>query len=56
MNEAMFDELLASVEEIDAIKAGDKKPSRVFHYDVPQVKAIREKTAYAKSIRLDGGR
>jgi hypothetical protein len=38
MNEEMFNELLASVQEVDAIIAGDKKPSREFHFDEPQVK------------------
>ncbi|MCJ8271366.1 MAG: helix-turn-helix domain-containing protein [Psychrosphaera sp.] len=49
MNEEMFNELLASVEEIDAIIAGDKKPSRVFNFDEPQVKAIREKTGLTQN-------
>ncbi|MFT4928412.1 MAG: putative transcriptional regulator [Phenylobacterium sp.] len=49
MNEEMFNELLASVEEVDAIIAGDKKPSREFHFDEPQVKAIREKTGLTQN-------
>jgi putative transcriptional regulator len=44
MNDNMFNELLASVEEVDAIIIGKKKPSRVERFDEPEVKAIREKT------------
>jgi putative transcriptional regulator len=49
MNEEMFNELLASVEEVDAIITGDKKPSRECHFDEPQVKAIREKTGLTQN-------
>ncbi len=44
MNRAMFDELLQSVEEMDAIAAGKKEPSRKFEFPDLEVKAIREKT------------
>ncbi len=42
MNKKMFDELLQSIEEMEAIAAGKKKPSRKFEFRDPEVKAIRE--------------
>jgi putative transcriptional regulator len=49
MNDEMFNELLASVEEVDAIITGKKKPSRVTRFDEPEVKAIREKTGLTQN-------
>ena len=49
MNKAMFDELLQSVEEMDAVAAGKKKPSRKFEFPDPEVKAIREKTGLSQA-------
>lgn len=43
MNDEMFNKLLASVEEMDAIKNGKIKPGREFKIEEPQVKAIRTK-------------
>ena len=43
MNEEMFNELLASVEEMDCITKGKAKPGRQFNFDEPEVKAIRAK-------------
>ncbi len=43
MNNDMFNELLASVEEMDAIKSGNLEPERQFKFDEPEVKAIRAK-------------
>jgi putative transcriptional regulator len=43
MNNEIFNELLASVEEMDAIKNGDLEPKRQFKFDEPEVKAIRAK-------------
>jgi len=43
MNEEMFNELLASVEEMDSIKKGKAKAGRQFNFDEPEVKAIRAK-------------
>ncbi len=43
MNEADFDALLASVEEMNQIVRGKKKPSRVTEFDEPHVKEIRDK-------------
>lgn len=49
MNKAMFDELLASVQEMDEIVAGKKKPARVFEYPEPEVKRIRENTGLSQN-------
>ena len=49
MNKAMFDELLQSVEEMDAIAEGKKKPTRKFEFPDPEVKAIREKVGLSQA-------
>ena len=49
MNKAMFDEFLASVQEMDEIVAGKKKPARVFEYPEPEVKRIRENTGLSQN-------
>lgn len=43
MDKNSFDELLASVEEMDAIAKGTSKPSRTFEFPDPEVKAIRKR-------------
>ena len=43
MKDAGFQELLTSIEEARAIKAGTRKPSRVVRFDPLEVKAIRKK-------------
>jgi putative transcriptional regulator len=43
MNDKLFQELMDSVKEGGAILRGDAKPSRVFDFENPDVKAIREK-------------
>ncbi len=43
MDKDTFDELLNSVEEMDAIRKGKKKASRKFDIPDPEVKAIRER-------------
>jgi putative transcriptional regulator len=42
MDKDMFDELMASVQEMDAITKGKKKASRSFNFPDPEVKGIRE--------------
>ncbi|PIE41930.1 MAG: transcriptional regulator [Gammaproteobacteria bacterium] len=49
MNKDMFDELLASVQEMDEIVKGNAEPSRSFEYPEPEVKCIREKTGLSQS-------
>jgi len=41
MDNKMFDELMASVQEMDGIIKGQKKPTRRFEFPDPEVKAIR---------------
>jgi len=48
MDKKMFDELLESVKEMDAIASGKRKPSRVFEYPDPEVRAIRQKTGLSQ--------
>ncbi|HFB67110.1 MAG TPA: helix-turn-helix domain-containing protein [Aeromonadales bacterium] len=43
MNDDMFNELLASVEEMDTIKKGHTEPGRQFKFNEPEVRAIRMK-------------
>jgi putative transcriptional regulator len=43
MKKEMFNELLESVQEMDGIVKGKKKPSRSFDYPDPEVKTIRER-------------
>lgn len=43
MEPTMFDELMASVQEMDKIVRGEKKPKRRFEFPDPEVKAIRER-------------
>ena len=43
MKDAGFKELLTSIEDARAIKAGTRKPSRVIRFDPLEVKAIRKK-------------
>lgn len=49
MNEAMFDELLASVKEMDGIVKGKQPASRAFEFEEPEVKAIREQTGLSQA-------
>lgn len=43
MDNQMFDELLASVQQMDNIVKGKQKPARVTEFPDPEVRAIREK-------------
>lgn len=49
MDKKMFDELLKSVQEMDQIAKGKKKPSRAFSADEPQVQRIRERTGLSQT-------
>ena len=49
MDDAMFNELLASVQEMDPIVKGDQSPSRLFDFPGPEVKAIREQTGLSQT-------
>ncbi|MFC3152272.1 NadS family protein [Litoribrevibacter euphylliae] len=43
MEQDMFDELMASIQQMDDIVQGKDKASRAFDFPDPEVKAIREK-------------
>ena len=43
MKDRQFKELLTGIDQIRAIRRGERKPSRVFHYEPVKVKNIREK-------------
>ncbi len=43
MNDKLFQELMDSVKQGGAIIRGDAKPSRIFNFENPDVKAIRKK-------------
>ena len=49
MDKDMFNELLASVEEMDQIAKGKKRPARQFHFKPLDVVAIRKKTGLSQS-------
>lgn len=48
MDNAMFNELLKSVEQMDDIVQGKRKPARQFEFPELEVKAIREKTGLSQ--------
>lgn len=49
MDKKLFNELIDSVQEAGAIYRGEKKASRRFQFDIPDVKAIREKTGLSQA-------
>ncbi|MFK0572301.1 NadS family protein [Endozoicomonas sp.] len=49
MDKSMFDELLASVREMDDIREGKKPAARVTEFPEVEVKSIREKVGLSQS-------
>jgi putative transcriptional regulator len=49
MNDKDFDELLASVQEMDEIAKGKTEASRSFKFQEPEVKAIRERVGLSQT-------
>lgn len=49
MKNEMFDELLASVQEMDKIVQGKKAAARVTEFPEPEVKLIREKVGLSQN-------
>lgn len=49
MKDEMFNELLASVQEMDEIVQGKQSAARVTEFPTPEVKGIREKTGLSQS-------
>ena len=48
MKDELFDELLESVKEADAIMRSKGRASRVFEYPDPEVRAIRDRTGLSQ--------
>jgi len=49
MKKDNFDKLVASIKEAGEIKAGRRKPSRVYEIKPPQIKMVREKLHASQS-------
>jgi len=49
MKNELFDELLASVQEMDKIVQGKKAAARITDFPEPEVKAIREKVGLSQN-------
>ena len=49
MDNELFNELLTSVQEAGKIMRGEKKPARVYEFEKPDVKAIRESIGFSQS-------
>jgi len=49
MDNALFEELLASIQEAGQIRRGEKPASRTFHYNPLDIKAIRQKTGCSQN-------
>jgi putative transcriptional regulator len=48
MDETLFNELVGSIKEAGQFLRGEAEPSRTFHFDVPDVKKIRQKTGLSQ--------
>ncbi len=49
MDNTLFDELLQSVEQMDSIVRGERKPSREFYVDAAHIKSIRKATGLSQA-------
>lgn len=49
MDKQLFDDIVASLNEAVAITKGEIAPSRVFTYEMPNVKEIRAKTGLSQT-------
>ena len=49
MKDEMYTELIASIREAGAIRRGERKPSRVYHVNTPNVRKIRESLDLSQS-------
>lgn len=49
MKKTQFEELMQSVEEMDAIARNRQNPSRTFKFPTPEVKTIREKAGLSQA-------
>lgn len=55
MREELFEELLESIKQGGAILRGEMKPSRVFKYDRPNVRSIRDQYGLQKQRKRRPG-
>lgn len=53
MNNEFYDDLSLSLSQALSIAKGELEPSRVFSYDVPDIKAIRAKTGLTQAQFAD---
>lgn len=49
MDSKLFEDLMQSVEQMDDIVRGERKPSREFYVDAAQIKSIREATGLSQA-------
>jgi putative transcriptional regulator len=49
MKKELFDELLESVAEGGEILRGERSPARVFHFEEPDIRSLREKHGFSQS-------
>ena len=49
MDRELFNDLLTSVQEAGEIMRGEMNPSRVYEYEDPDVKSIRERIGFSQS-------
>ena len=50
MDKELFEQLHQSMKQAVAIAKGEMQPSRVFTVELPDVKAVREKTGLSQSV------
>lgn len=50
MDKELFEQLQQSMKEAVSIAKGEMQPSRVFTVNLPDVKAVREKTGLSQSV------
>lgn len=44
MDSILFDDLVSSIQQAGAIKRGEQSATRTFKVELPDIKAVREKT------------
>ncbi|MEN8216356.1 MAG: helix-turn-helix domain-containing protein [Pseudomonadota bacterium] len=49
MDDKLFNELVMSIKDAGRFLRGESEPSRIFHFDTPDIKAIRQKTGLSQT-------
>lgn len=49
MDSILFDDLVSSIQQAGAIKRGEQSASRTFKVELPDIKAVREKTGLSQT-------